>query len=214
MVVVSELVIVRHGEAICNVTGVAGGERGCTGLTERGRQEARSLAQRLAAEHAERRFDTFHATPRLRVRQTADEISAQLGLPSTVEMNLRGPDHGDADGQPWHRVRAAFGGNARRYPDRHYARGSETWNEYMQRVSFALRALLDRNDGRRVLIAGHRETVEAAHALLLGLPRGSCVGLGFITDHACLARWQQHVDRYGHALWKLAAHNDGRHLSR
>jgi 2,3-bisphosphoglycerate-dependent phosphoglycerate mutase len=214
MVMTSELVIVRHGEAACNAAGVAGGERGCTGLTERGRHQARSLAERLAAEHAQRPFDTFHTTPRLRARQTADEISARLGLPPTVEVDLRGPDHGDADGQPWHHIRAAFGGNPRRYPDRPYAPGSETWNQYLRRVGSALRAVLDRNAGRRVLIAGHRETVEAAHTLLLGLPPGSCVGLGFITGHACLARWQHHVDRYGQAVWKLAAHNDGWHLTR
>lgn len=214
MVMTSELVIVRHGEAVCNVIGVAGGEKGCTGLTSRGREQAQLLAERLAAEHAQRPFDALLTTPRLRARQTAQEIAVRLGLPLTVENDLRGPEHGEGDGQPWHRIRALFGGNARRYPDRAYARGSETWHQYLRRAIDALRGVLERNVGRRILIAGHRETVEAAHTLMLGLPAESSGRLGFVVDHAALTRWQRHLDRYGQSIWKLAAHNDVGHLSR
>ena len=38
----------RHGEAVCNVTGVCGGPLGCTGLTERGRAQVAVLRDRLA----------------------------------------------------------------------------------------------------------------------------------------------------------------------
>ena len=213
MAINSELVIVRHGEAVCNVEGIVGGEAGCSGLTRRGRAQARAVAHRLATEHTHRPYDAFLTAPRLRVRQTAEEISARLGLRPIVEEALRGPDHGDSDGQPWHLVRTAFGGNPRRYPDRSYARGSETWNQYLGRVGSALRGLLERYAGRRILIAGHRETVEAAHTLLLGLRRAASTYLGFSTDHACLARWQHTVDEYGHAVWRLVAHNDGAHLA-
>jgi probable phosphoglycerate mutase len=207
-----ELVIVRHGEAVCNVEGIVGGVAGCTGLTDRGRGQARTLARRLAGEHAHQPFDAFLTAPRLRVRQTADEITAQLGVPAVVHDGLRGPDHGDSDGRPWRVVRDAFGGNPRRYPDRPFAAGSETWNQYLARVGAALRRLLDRPPGRRILVAGHRETVEAAHTLLLGLPPGACTGLGFSTDHAGLARWRYDVDEYGQAVWRLVAHNDCCHL--
>ena len=48
----------------------------------------------------------------------------------------------------------------------------------------ALQKILARHDGERILIAAHGETVEAAHTLLLGLPRNACLRLGFVTDHA------------------------------
>ncbi len=210
---VTELVIVRHGEAACNVAGTVGGDLGCTGLTETGRAQARRVAQRLAAEHASLPFDVLHAAPRLRVRQTADEIAALIGLTPTVQADLRGPDHGECDGQPWQQVHEALGGNPRRFPERAYAAGSESWNGYLRRVGGGLRALLESHAGQRILLVGHKETVEAAHAMLLGLRRDASRHLGFTIGHACLARWVHRVDGYGHAVWELAAHNDGCHLA-
>lgn len=41
MAVITKLLLVRHGEAHCNVAGLAGGENTCTGLTARGRVQVR-----------------------------------------------------------------------------------------------------------------------------------------------------------------------------
>jgi probable phosphoglycerate mutase len=211
--ITTELVIARHGEAVCNTTGIVGGNRGCTGLTNRGGQQAHLLADRLAIEHRDRPYDAFYTTPRQRVRQTADIIATQLGLTATPEPDLRGPDHGDADGKQWHDIKTAFGGRPQHDPDRPYAPGSETWNQYLRRATSTLRTILDQYHDQRILIVGHGETTEAAHTLLLDLPAEACRRLGFVTDHAGLTRWQQHVNRFGRRVWMLAAHNDTAHLA-
>ncbi|HTX63990.1 MAG TPA: phosphoglycerate mutase family protein, partial [Acidimicrobiales bacterium] len=46
---VTRVVLVRHGEAVCNVEGVVGGVRGCKGLTDLGRRQVGALAARLAS---------------------------------------------------------------------------------------------------------------------------------------------------------------------
>jgi probable phosphoglycerate mutase len=210
--VTTELVLARHGEANCNVTGIVGGERGCTGLSPRGHDQAQRLAERLAAEHRIRPYQALFATPRMRVRQTASIIAAALSLPVTVLDELRGPDHGAADGQPWHDIKTAFAGPPQQSPDERWADGSETWNQYLDRATAALRSVLDRHTGQRVLVAAHGETIEAAHVLLLHLPAPARIGLGFVTDHAGITRWQQHVNRFDRHTWMLATHNDTRHL--
>ncbi len=43
----TRVVLIRHGEAICNVAGVVGGHVGCTGLSPTGRRQAEALAARL-----------------------------------------------------------------------------------------------------------------------------------------------------------------------
>lgn len=213
MAVTTELVLARHGEAICNTTGTVGGEHGCTGLSLRGRQQAARLAARLAAEHQQRPFDAWYTTPRRRVRETTDIISADLPLVATITHDLRGPDHGDADGRPWHDIKTAFGGPPQHNPDQPYAPGAETWNQYLDRATTALQAILDRHAGQRVLIVAHGETIEAAHVLLLHLPATVRAGIGFVTDHAGITRWQQHVNRFDRHVWMLAAHNDTSHLA-
>lgn len=213
MAVMTELVLARHGEANCNVAGIVGGERGCTGLSPNGRDQVTRLAARLAVDHHDRPFDAFYGTPRQRVRDTIEIISGTLGLTATIMDDLRGPDHGDADGRPWHEIKTTFAGPPQHNPDQPYATGSETWNQYLDRATTALRHILERHDGQRILIAGHGETIEAAHVLLMHLPPATRTGLGFVTDHACITRWQQHVNRFGRRVWMLAAHNDTRHLT-
>jgi probable phosphoglycerate mutase len=213
MALTTELLLTRHGEAACNVAGIAGGDRSCTGLTPRGRRQVEHLAARLATEHAQRPFDVIYTTPRRRVRQTAEIITRALSLPATALADLRGPDHGQADGRGWREIKTAFGGPPQHDPDRPYAPGAEPWNAYLERATRALQEILTRHEGQRILLPAHGETIHAAHTLLLGLTPGTCRHAGFITDHACLTRWQRHLNRLGQVVWLLAAHNDTSHLA-
>lgn len=213
MAVTTELVLVRHGEANNNRTGTIGGERGCTGLTFHGRNQVEPLAKRLGGEHHDRPFTAFYGSPRRRVLETIEVLTSNLPLRATILDDLRGPDHGDADGRQWHEVKTQFGGPPQHNPDEPYAAGSETWNAYLARATATLQQIIDKHPGERILIAGHGETIEAAHVLLLQLPAPVRLNLGFVTDHASLTRWQQHVNRFDRTTWMLAAHNDIRHLA-
>lgn len=208
MSITTELVLARHGEARCNVAGIVGGDRGCTGLTPLGRRQAERLAIRLAAEHAQQPFDVIYATPRRRVRETAEIVTHALDLPVLVNPDLRGPDHGQADGHLWQEVKTAFNGPPQHNPDHPFAPDAEPWNAYLERATHTLKAILDRHMSQRVLVLAHGETIQAAHTLLLGLAPESRRHAGFITEHACLTRWQRHVNRLNQAVWMLAAHND------
>jgi 2,3-bisphosphoglycerate-dependent phosphoglycerate mutase len=209
MAVITSLVLTRHGEAHCNLAGLAGGEKTCTGLTERGRAQVRLLAERLCAEAPP---DVLYAAPRRRVRESAHILSGTLGLPVRIESALSGPHHGEADGRPWDEIKAAFGGPPQSDPDRPYATGSETWNQYLARAGVALSGLIRQHEGQRILIAGHGETVDAAATLLIGLPPGSCTRVGFESAHASITRWNMRRNRFGQEVWILAELNDTRHL--
>ena len=154
----------------------------------------------------------LYATSRLRTQESAKILSDMLGLPIDVEPGLTGPHHGGADGRPWDEIKTAFGGPPQSDPDRPYAAGSETWNQYLARASMALAAIIQRHRGQRILIAGHGETVDAAAMLFLGLASGFSTRAGFETSHAALTRWHMNRNRLGQELWTLAAHNDTRHL--
>jgi probable phosphoglycerate mutase len=103
--VMTEVFLVRHGEAHCNVVGLAGGEKTCTGPTERGRQQVSRLAGRLRyQEDSGAPFDVIFATPCRRVRESAEILAATLELPVHIEPALRCLRYGQADGDCWDNI--------------------------------------------------------------------------------------------------------------
>ncbi len=108
-------------------------------------------------------------------------------------------------------------------PDRPYAPGSETWNEYLARVCGAITGLIRRHPGQRILIAGHHETIEASFTLMLGLAHDASTRTGFASGHTSLVRWVQRPagplressQPSGPAAesWFLTAFNDQQHLA-
>ena len=149
MVVTMELVLVRHGEAQCNVAGVVGGERGCTGLSPRGEQQVRLLARRLVVEHRTRPFDALYTSPRRRALETTAAISDAIGVKSVVEWDLRHLDPGEADGHSWQDINSTFQGPPQRRPDLAFAPGAESWNTFLTRSTAVLRRIIERHPGER-----------------------------------------------------------------
>jgi probable phosphoglycerate mutase len=209
-VITTELVLARHGQAQCNADGAVGGPNTCTGLTSLGRAQVKAAAIRLATEHLAAPFAALYAGPRIRLRETAEILGATLDMEAIVEAGLDGPVHGEADGKPWHEVKNAAHGGPHAYPDRPWAKGSDTWNGYLERSGAFLRDLIARHDGDRVLLAAHGETILALHTVLLELRPG--LQSGFTVDHGSLTRWQHHHNRLGQRRWLLDRHNDTAHL--
>jgi probable phosphoglycerate mutase len=205
----TDVMLVRHGEAHCNLLGVAGGDHGCTGLTDQGRDQARRLGARLAQLNIQRPFDVTFVAPRRRVRETADLATADLGIPVRVEPRLSGPAHGEADGLPWTQIWDRFGGAPADRPDEPFAAGAESWNQFVDRATSCLAEIVASHAGRRLLVVGHAETVEVAHGLLLGLPRGAAA---FVVSHASLTWWSHRQPPVGPARWHLVTHNATCHL--
>lgn len=209
--ITTELLLLRHGQAQCNVAGIVGGPQTCTGLTDRGKNQIQLAADRIAAEYpGSPRITTVYTGPRLRLRQSAEILAHALKVPVVVEPGLDGPVHGDADGRPWREITADFRGHPQAHPDRAWAASSDTWNVFLGRSTAFLAEFLSRVAGQRIVVAAHGETVIAAHSLLLGLPLGNPVR--FAVDHASLTRWQHQRNRFGHESWWLAYHNDTAHL--
>lgn len=210
------LVLARHGQAHCNVRGIIGGPRGCTGLTDLGRHQVRQLVVRLRAEHAANPIVAAYTTPLRRARESADIIERALAIPVRTMDDLREPDYGTADGQRWSDAVAAFGRVPALHPDQPLAPGAEAWTSYLDRAQSVLRAIVDRHPDGVVLIVGHGETITAAAHLFLNLDAAVRAAAGFTAHYASITSWEQQPlaatfpdDRW---RWTLLQHNDIAHL--
>lgn len=86
----------RHGETEWNSRDVICG-RTDVELTEKGRMQAKSLGERLAAEH--RDIDMIICSPLKRARDTAGYAAAALGLPVSYDDRLIEWDYGSFEGK-------------------------------------------------------------------------------------------------------------------
>ena len=205
----TRVVLVRHGEAECNIAGVVGGRLGCSGLTERGRHEAGALRTRLLETGELAAAEAVYASVLARARETAAIIAPGVGSgggPRT-DCDLCELHPGEADGLSWDEFRLRYGEPDWDHdPDALVAPGGESWTGFVRRASSAVARLADAHRGALVVAVCHAGVIEAT---LLGfLPVAVHQGrLRLPTQHTSLTEWE--LGPFG---WRLVRYNDAAHL--
>jgi probable phosphoglycerate mutase len=208
----TELWLVRHGEAVVNLGPDLYGI--CKGLTQRGRNQARRLAERLAARGPQ--FDAAYHSPRLRCLQTAQILQPALDTVFAAHNALRNPDHGEPGIDMWDDSANAIRTSPTHAPDLPPTEGAEPWGRFLERSGAALLGLLAAHRGQRILVVAHDETSTAAFLAFTRLPpittRWFYAGL----DHTGISRWRLEIQPFPNAepdgQFILLAHNDLGHL--
>jgi probable phosphoglycerate mutase len=222
---VTRLVLVRHGEAVCNVAGVCGGRLGCSGLTERGVHQVELLRDRLAVTGELAGTDALYASVLPRAIQTAEILAPSLvagdadplpvldgegpGLSVTSDCGLCELHPGQADGLSWAQFTERFGQlDWDRDPDQIIAPGGESWTGFVNRAADTLEAIAARHRGQLVVVACHAGVIEASLLALMPVAGGrQGARLQLRTHHASLTSWEVDEGR-----WRLLGYNDGAHL--
>ncbi len=204
----TRVVLVRHGEAVCNVEGVVGGRHGCRGLTEAGIAQVAALAERLAATGELAGVTTLYSSVLPRALETAAILAPALdrwrdGPPLEVvaDCDLCELHPGEADGLIWEEF-------VDRYPApdwdadpaQPFAPGGESWAGFVDRAVAAVARLADTHPGGLVVAACHAGVVEATVLRFLDSARDR---LRLPTAHASLTVWQR-LD----GQWTLRRYND------
>jgi broad specificity phosphatase PhoE len=215
----TRLVLIRHGEAVCNVSGVCAGRRGCGGLTPLGRRQVEALWHRLQVSGELAGTDALYASVLPRAIETAELVaSALVGVgadgrrgppPSLVtECGLCELHPGEADGLTWEEFTERFGGlDWDADPDQPIAPGGESWSGFVNRVAGALDGIVAHRVGRLVVVATHAGVIEAS--ILAKMPVvGGLEGarLGLRTQHASMTTWEINAGQ-----WRLLGYNDAVH---
>lgn len=215
----TELVLVRHGQAVDNVEFLVNLTGECRGLTERGHEQAGLVAARLAARmEGPHPFHVLCHSPVRRAAETAARISAALGpgVPVEVVDGLRTMGHGVAGQHPWDPESNAIGTIPPLDPDTPPAEGAESWQAYLNRSGRALRELTERHAGKRILVVAHSETAASAMHDFMRLPPGASRWTFPLVSHTGLTAWRRlYSSRLGadpEGQWALLYANDDSHL--
>ena len=145
-----ELLLIRHGETVDNVRQIMQGQTHGE-LNERGVEQARSVAERLAAE----RIDAVVASDLRRAIQTAEIIAAPHGLPVLTTPLLRERDWGSFTGRFIPELRGEV------WPD-----DIETEQALLLRARSFLEHIAANYPKKRVVAVGHgiiNKAIQAVH---------------------------------------------------
>ena len=211
----TRLVLVRHGQAFCNVDRTIEGLATCRGLSDLGRRQSEALAFRL---HSERFEPAVVVTsPILRARQTAEILCGILGVQATSEPAFEEIRPGDADGMSWDQYTAFFGNSDGWDPNVPFAPNAESWAIFANRVSKAFDAVTESNEGHTILVITHGGVVDASLFHYFGFDPAVQSPIDFETTNCSLTEWQRRTFRLPNddelRRWRLVRYNDAAHLA-
>jgi broad specificity phosphatase PhoE len=147
---VTVLLLVRHGETDWNAEGRLQGHTD-TPLNDYGRRQAASLAEQLAGDG----IAAIYASDLSRARETAEIVGGRIGLPVSVEPDLREKNWGSWEGlTPTERDAVEYVG--------------ESTEAHRERTLRALLAIAERHPEERVLVVTHGGSVRRVQAAVSG----------------------------------------------
>lgn len=207
----TNLYLIRHGEAVCNVDGTIAGIRSDVGLTELGVTQAQRLRDRLAAT-GEIAANALVSSTLPRAWQTAEIIAPALGLPIIPDDDAQELRPGDADGLNITDFLERYGpfSDFREDPYLPLAPGAESWGSFTARVGEFLYRIVRDYAGQSVVIVCHGGVIDAS--LLIGLGVGATVPAPgqFHTRNASITHWERERIK-GLDTWRLSRYNDNLH---
>jgi probable phosphomutase (TIGR03848 family) len=158
--------LLRHGEHGLLGRVLAGRMPG-VGMTERGRAEIASQAERLAGE----KIAAIYASPLQRTRETAEIVAERLGLPITFRDDLIELDFGEWTGATFDSIRADPRWQAWS-TQRSLATipGGESMRAVQHRVVAAIVELNERHLRETVVLVSHGDVIRSALVFALGMP--------------------------------------------
>jgi 2,3-bisphosphoglycerate-dependent phosphoglycerate mutase len=162
---VTTILLARHGESDWNR------ERRWQGhadrpLTQRGREQARALAERLS----DIRLDAVYSSDLLRARATAEAVASPRGLSIRTDPDLREVDVGSWSGVTREEAQVRFPGDYERWLAGGPGwRDGESYEAMSERVLHSVRRIVEAHPDGRVLVVSHGGPIRAVHAAALGM---------------------------------------------
>jgi probable phosphoglycerate mutase len=172
----TELILIRHGETDWNRQLRFQGQVDVP-LNAQGHEQARRIAQRLAAE----RIDHLYLSDLVRTQQTAHPLSEQLSITGMQDAALREQNFGVVDGMSVDEIKAQHPGAFEQWTqfnaDWAFDGGAESTRSFHARVMQAVQRLAANHAGQTLAIVTHGGVLDmiwrTAHALDLHGPRQS-----------------------------------------
>ncbi len=168
---VTRMYLVRHGSTMLSAEDRFAGSVDVE-LSDEGRSQAAALSGRLADEQ----ITAIYASPLIRTVATARIIAGAWGTAPVLRAELREIDHGRWEGLTRREVESGFAEEYAAWEEDPFTfapSGGESGVAVLARALPAIRDILTRHAGERILVVSHKATIRLILSSLLGFdPRG------------------------------------------
>ncbi|HEX3580306.1 MAG TPA: histidine phosphatase family protein [Thermoanaerobaculia bacterium] len=194
---IEKLILIRHGETVHNVDGIAQGWND-SALSPRGEQQVAALARRVAAMEV----DAIYSSTLNRALSTARAIASLTNHEITTLDDLREMNYGGWEGRSFLDVRKYDEETYRRWIDDGDAPcpNGESHNDVRRRIEAAVAAMR----GRNVVAVSHGTAIRIAATALLEIPIGAA--RHFAQDNASVSIFIRRGERFVLKLWNDTSH--------
>lgn len=163
----TRIYLVRHGQTLWNHAARYQGHTDIE-LSETGRKQAYTLAQRLARE----KIDAVYASDLKRALETANILAAPHNLPVKTLSELREINFGVWEGLTFDEIKNKYQELAERWhisPATVKIPGGETFGEVKERAYKVILKLAQRHDPGAIIVVTHGGTIRTIICALLGI---------------------------------------------
>jgi 2,3-bisphosphoglycerate-dependent phosphoglycerate mutase len=201
------LTFLRHGESVGNMENRFQGHADFP-LTEKGRLQARLLAERWKAEA--RTFDRVVSSPLLRARQTAEIVCATLDMPLEFDPDWMEINNGLLAGLDDEQAAQMAPRPDFMTPYTRFGKtGESRWEVYL-RAGRAIQRILDQPAGT-YLVAAHGGVLNMAMYAILGIPvQADFSGPRFMFHNTTFTTFTYEPE---HHNWRMLHFDDRPHLN-
>jgi len=198
---------VRHGETLWNAIMKIQGHSDIL-LSDRGREQAGMLSQRLAGE----KIHYFYSSDLARAYETARIIAQPHGMDVITTPALREMNFGVWEGMTVREIEEAYPGQIKslwnKPLDMHIPQG-ENLSEMAERCVNEVKKIIEKHDGETVLVVAHGGAIRAIICSALGINLNEQWRL--FLDNACLnlidfPRWEKGILRLLNDCSHLSCH--------
>ena len=195
---IEQLILVRHGETLHNVNGLAQGWQDSP-LSDLGQQQVARLARRVG----ELKPDALYSSPLMRAVTTAEAIRGVTGLSIQLLDGLREMNYGGWEGRRFLDVRRDDQETFRQWTsDPSFpSPGGESHNQVLERVKAAIESV---SGAKRPVLVSHGTAIRIATTSLLDAPLSLLKRLA--VDNASISIFEWRGDRCVLKLWNDTTH--------
>ena len=163
----TKIILVRHGETETNQNQRLHQTDDTQGLNDRGREQIEKTAAKIKMYAPA----VIYSSPEKRAVQTAQIIGRVCGLAVRILAGIRERNWGKLSGKPWSEIQSILDKMSLDERFNYAPSNGESWKEFEQRLISALDEVVNRHQGKTIVMVSHAGAIRALIPHLLQIPR-------------------------------------------